>query len=257
MRCGAVCPNDAFTSSYDFFGKLDAAMEGDNERVVFSCPKQKQFTDRESVVPCLAAFSMEALLFLGTSAKKEIHFNASICATCTNVSAFLQFNEELDSLTRLAGPQLSTVLLVQTDPPEECETSGRRSFLAALRTGACNVARSSLLQETAPKPVSATARRIPAKISLRQQSLADNGAAPSLAEIFTPQLTINDNCVPCPRCSGICPTGALRLKKDHGRKTLEFTGTDCSSCGLCVSFCTRNALSLSSSYGQKFLLTIS
>jgi ferredoxin len=257
MRCTAVCPNDVFTSNYDFPKELSGAIQTRNKRLIFSCPHQQQFADQEIVVPCLGVFSMEALLLLGTTAKKEIHFNASTCDTCTNAPAFLQFNEDLDSLTRLAGSLLPAALTVQTNPRRESETSERRSFLGALKKSACIAARASLLQKTAPKPVSATARRIPAKTALRQQSLADNGTAPSLVDIFTPQLAINHNCVPCPRCSGICPTGALRLKKERGRKTLQFTGTDCSSCGLCLSFCTHSALSLSSSYGEESELIIS
>ncbi len=248
LRCTAVCPNDAFTATYDFHRELADTVRTEKQRLIFSCPRQQQFADQETVVPCLAVFSMEALLFLGTMTKKEIHFNASTCATCTNKSAYLQFTAELDSLKRQAAPHLSSVLLVQTAPSRERQTSSRRAYLTALKKGAFNAARSSVRLDAAPKPVSATARRLPARISLRQQCFAGNGIAPSLTEIFTPQLTINDNCIPCPRCSGICPTGALRLKKSGGTKTVQFTGTDCSSCGLCLSFCTRNALSLSSGY---------
>ncbi|MEE4243656.1 MAG: 4Fe-4S dicluster domain-containing protein [Desulfopila sp.] len=246
MRCSAVCPNEVFISSYDFSSALEAAVRDENECIVFSCPNQKQYAESETVVPCHAVFSVEALLFLGTSGKKEIHFNTADCASCVNNSALLQFSRELAGLLKQFGASLPAAFLLQAAPIHDEKISARRSFLAALKKRALSVACPT--RQSTGLDNCAVSRRITPNISLRQKGIAAAIYSTSLTENILPFLTVSDTCRPCPRCAGICPTGALRLKKENGSKRLEFNRHHCSSCGLCLDFCKHSALRLFTPY---------
>lgn len=251
MLCTSACPNDAFTPGYDFGGELIAFEQSKDEVVNFSCPRQKDFSAGEKVVPCLGIFSYEALLFLGSSSKKRaVYFNAVSCSFCTNMAASLAFRRMLERLRRQAGSILCTDLIIRDGYANDGRATDRRSFLGVLKKGAFAAAKSSLPAHPPQSNDSHDTRRIPLKTKLLQKSLQNlaDDVPPSLAAAFSPDLSINAACVPCPRCSGICPTGALKLSGAAKQKILIFRPERCSSCGLCIAFCKHNALSLSSPY---------
>lgn len=250
MLCTSSCPNDALTPGYDLGSELISLERSRTDIVTFSCPRHKNFSEGESVVPCLGVFSYESLLFLGSSPnKKTVYFNAVSCSSCTNATASLSFQKMLDSLRRLSGSSLRTDLIMLDGSEDGCGAADRRSFLAALKKSALSTAKSSLAARPRLDKDSRDTRRVPLKAKLRQKG-ADSLASGSskLAAALTPDLKVSDGCVPCPRCSGICPAGALKLQGPAGSKKLIFSAEKCSGCGLCLNFCKHGALSLSSPY---------
>jgi ferredoxin len=46
----------------------------------------------------------------------------------------------------------------------------------------------------------------------------------------------------------MCPTGALKIKKDAEGKSLLFNSSLCTGCGLCGEFCPLRAVNVSSGF---------
>jgi ferredoxin len=251
MRCTAVCPSDALRPDYDVVEQLVMVRQGNNDCVVFSCPRQKRFSPAEVVIPCLAVFSEEALLYLATSGNlRAVHFNAAGCSDCRNKEALSSMKALLENLRDRHGDIIGPKLQVIDRHEERTEAADRRSFLAVMKNGVLSAAGSSLQSTTARKSIPPSHRRIPLKTELRQKTINrfPAGKQHPLLSRLTPQLTIGEECIPCSRCSGICPTGALKLERSKDSKQLIFHGENCSSCGLCLSFCKRGALALSSPF---------
>jgi Pyruvate/2-oxoacid:ferredoxin oxidoreductase delta subunit len=61
-------------------------------------------------------------------------------------------------------------------------------------------------------------------------------------------VSTNEQCDCCPSCTGMCPTGALKRKKENDKKLLTFTSARCNGCGLCVNFCRKSALTLKAGF---------
>ena len=90
---------------------------------------------------------------------------------------------------------------------------------------------------------------MPERVKIIQGVVADavGEVKEQLVSLCTHRITIDSACTRCPLCTGICPTGALRVKGSGSEKQLLFTATRCSGCGLCVYFCGKSAISLSPS----------
>jgi ferredoxin len=53
----------------------------------------------------------------------------------------------------------------------------------------------------------------------------------------------DERCFQCGACTGICPTGALALKRPE--MAVIFDAEKCSGCGLCVTVCPVKAMEVS------------
>jgi len=53
----------------------------------------------------------------------------------------------------------------------------------------------------------------------------------------------DDRCFQCGACTGICPTGALALRRSD--MAVLFDADKCSGCGLCVTLCPVRAMEVS------------
>lgn len=53
----------------------------------------------------------------------------------------------------------------------------------------------------------------------------------------------NDKCYQCGACTGICPTGALYIKRPE--MAVLFDPEKCTGCGLCVTLCPVRAMEVS------------
>lgn len=249
-RCTAVCPAEAFTfSGYDLSDELDRYRTFDG--TVFSC-HQKNHTSADGFqLPCLGALSVEALFSIGLKATGTVYFDLTGCPDCGGNQAVRTLPASLERVQQALMEDSPARLIAVTDKANlpNPETKDRRSFLFDMGNNVLSFVRhrygkSAERQETSP----ATTRRLPKKNALLEKTIASSVPAVSdtLLSRCYPSLAITASCILCPRCTGMCPTGALKLTRqpDNGKK-LSFTPHKCTGCGLCAAFCKVKAISIS------------
>ena len=189
------------------------------------------------------------MLFLGTRGhNKTFRFHTFNCSTCKSYQAFLKFEISVQCILEEASDFLSSTLIIDKGHAGSAQDSygGRRHFLTSLKR---LVTERAIHREQSTLAVIedlTTSRRIFQRQQWIKRALENipSQYRSCFLEIATHSISVFQNCEPCHRCSGICPTGALRLVREGERKKISFNRESCSGCGLCASFCTTNALAL-------------
>ncbi|GAB6192599.1 4Fe-4S dicluster domain-containing protein [Desulfocastanea catecholica] len=250
-RCTAVCPAEALVfAGFDLCRMLD---EYDSfADYVFNCPRQKQAFPKELPLPCIGVLSIEALLSIALKGNGPVYFNLLACPDCPQFEGVAAFVETLDRLQKTLAPHLGTDLRAIRAAAQlpGVLPGDRRSFLLGLGSNVVSLVQSHY---AAKSPLSkkqstrATSRRLPEKTALLEKVLMaqDSALVPTLLAQCTPTLSLNDSCTLCPRCTGMCPTGAIKLvRQEDNSKQLSFAGGRCTGCGLCVAFCKMRAITI-------------
>lgn len=248
MRCLAVCPNDAFLSpENDLDGEIEFLLN--RKYIVFSCLQANRIHPDDKVIPCVGLFSIELLLTFGMIGPSTIVFNVTACSDCPNKASSDALRASLNHLEEHASALLSAEFVVQTEPDHgrPDNTGNRRYFISTLASNLASVTSAQLTHKSdrASKTASTT-RRIPQKTKLIKQLLErdENKDNDLLLSLCAHRLGVSSDCTLCPLCTGICPTGALKIERRQEEKQLTFNSSRCSGCGLCVSFCKHKAISL-------------
>lgn len=250
MACVAVCPNDALVGAYELEELLAKVREQAEKRLVISCIRQKRRFTEEFAVPCVGLFGEEALVALGRSGCRSIEFDLGGCPDCDNRQAAARFVSVLGRVSELAAQVMSTELAISDATLRETaeEEPDRRSFLADVRArlAAFSLVTPDLSGFRSSRRERSIGRRLPKRVKIIERVIADAGgeSRQQLLALCTPRITTGPACNCCPLCTGICPTGALRVSGSGEEKRLSFDRTHCSGCGLCQSFCRKAAISL-------------
>ncbi len=247
-RCRAVCPSDAFTSVVDITQLIDSLPGKD--RTVISCSRQPRQTDKELVLPCLGLLSQPALLAIGSGGCTTVTFVTVGCAACSNapaIDAFLTDLQHMAGLIKRCGGARLEILTAADQEPQPSSSSSRRSYLRDLKTSVRSrpdIPAPQSVVRTPARPSSG--RQLPEKVALINRLLAgaDDDSIRELRSSWFPRLSITSACTHCPRCAGICPTGALKRRGSGLNKQLVFNSSRCSGCRLCMEFCPQNAIIL-------------
>ncbi len=244
MSCTAACPQDAFESEYDLNELVRACKSGSN--VVISCARQKQTGPDEIVLPCVGILSKQVLSAIFFIDSKSVAINVSGCDGCCNQVVSDRFINDYRQIAEvLAEVKITKTILIQNEEQLHDIIVDRRLFLTNIRKFATTVTKKSFATNRATLPYEKeTTRRIPLKVRLLKKLIAEleTEARIKILELFSQQLSINDNCTVCPLCKGICPTGAIQIERSEGGKKLKFNPLDCNGCGLCAEFCKKDAL---------------
>ena len=245
MLCSSVCPNEAFVTNFDLEQLLQQMVT--RKQVVISCSRQKQIDAEEIIVPCLGSLSNAEVVFaLAKGSCSLIQFNVTGCSSCVNKPAVASFMAIRKHVSEIATINVRAEIIFLTG--EQGHGSGnRRSFLSRLHSNLAVITQfQSENHASAPLDRPKSGRRIPVRTRIIEQIIAtaNEESSRQLLTLCTHAVSITGQCNNCPRCSGICPTGALRRSGSASGKQLQFTATRCSGCGLCVSFCQEGALTL-------------
>jgi formate hydrogenlyase subunit 6/NADH:ubiquinone oxidoreductase subunit I len=127
---------------------------------------------------------------------------------------------------------------------EESNKFSRREFLNTFRTQLF----SKKTREKAERgPVSdplTSEKRVPERLSSvitfyreNQGHRFNGGYSPFFSEI-----EIDGSCTGCGACTGVCPTGALSLKKKEKKVHLNWTPSHCTQCHLCKEVCSKDSI---------------
>lgn len=242
-RCVAVCPGEAFKySRSNIYHDIKSKESG---TILVCCYQQIVGAPEEVAVPCLGILSPEVLIFLGASNFSSVFLNTKECATCHNHHAYDAVITLTDQLMSDFSKHFMAEIVFQDKASNTLDVTseGRRSFLHALGREAVTFLEkySNLQQRQKGHPIKA-GKRLPEKrliLGMIPQSITNK-----LSNQLWPQMSLTGDCTYCPRCSGICPTGALKIKPSNTTKTLSFTPPICSECGLCEEFCKQQAISI-------------
>lgn len=245
MVCVTVCPQDGLVSECDPLELFDALQDKSN--VLVSCYRQKQLHPQEITVPCLGIFSKPMLAAIGLGDCNSVTFNLAGCSECSNSYASKVFSENYNEVTGALSDILVADLVI-ADNYEQIEKPkvDRRSYLANVHKSFAKASKKSITTDTNnSEPQAKSSRRVPYNTELVRNlvlSVEADSKVP-LMSLFCHNLSVDDNCTPCPLCKGICPTGALYTKRTEKATELFFSRLDCSGCGLCIEFCKKKALS--------------
>jgi len=249
-RCTAVCPAETFVfPDYDLYRMLD---ECDTfEDTVFTCHRQKQAFANEFHIPCVGTLSNEALLYIGLKGNGPVYFNLIACPACTQFPIVKKFAASLAHVQKLLAHDLCSDLIAIKELSQlpGISDKDRRSFLIDIGGNVVSLVRSryktSIPKKTPPQP---KGRRIPQKTALLEKAILAKGSivATQLSAQCASMISLTKSCTLCPRCTGMCPTGAIKLERQQDKtKTLSFVATKCTGCGLCAAFCKMNAITVS------------
>jgi ferredoxin len=252
MTCISACPNDALTSDFDMSALLRVLYQcKDGEPVTLSCGKSSCHSPSRFTVPCIGFFSEPLLAAMNVVAGREFYLDIHGCADCDNghILGLLQARMlgVLGKNGSAAALKMRYLIDSQTGPASLRQE--RRSFLGMVKNNLAGLGRASVPAartadkgKTRDKSASSIPRLLQEALAMLPES---DTAAGKLLLSYLYTLVANGNCDLCPRCTGMCPTGALqRLNNDAGEKQLSFTSAKCSGCGLCVTFCNKKALTL-------------
>lgn len=251
MSCIAECPNDALTCGFDLPALLRMVHESRHgEPVVLSCGKSPVHHANRFTIPCIGLFSEPVLAAMNVAASREFYLDIHGCADCGNGHILGALQARMLGILSKNGSSAGLKLRYLTEKNFRLASyrQQRRSFLGMVKSNLAGLGE-------AAAPVVRTTDNVhrdksAAAVSLLlQQALAmlpeNDTAARKLLLSYPYTLTANDRCDLCPRCTGMCPTGALkRHSNSSGEKKLYFTSAKCSGCGLCVAFCNKKALTL-------------
>lgn len=250
-RCTAVCPAEALVfAGFDLCRMLD---ECDSfADYVVNCPRQKQTFPKELPLPCIGVLSIETLLSIALKGNGPVYFNLLACPDCPQFQGVAAFVETLERVQKATAPHLDTDLraIRAASQLPAVLPRDRRSFLLGLGSNVASLVQSryatrpSLSKKESTK---ANSRRLPEKTALLEKVIMaqDSALVPTLLAQCTPTLSLTDSCTFCPRCTGMCPTGAIKLvRQEDNSKKLSFAGNRCTGCGLCAAFCKVQAITI-------------
>lgn len=254
MQCTAVCPNDAFAHSIDVPAMLDYLAT--KETVLISC-KKEILNHNNITVPCIGFLSEPILAAMNSVAGDDCIIDIRNCADCTNSHCLQALHKNMqDFMGKMVGKG-KVRLSCQSAKHQKLFCAGkneRRSFLRLFQKNIAKIGKETMgSQLLAPAPTTEPLGKKPTwKTSALQHAVsilpderrAERGTL--LAYFFS--VSTNARCDCCPSCTGMCPTGALKRKKEKENKCLTFTSANCSGCGLCESFCRKNALTLAGEF---------
>jgi ferredoxin len=127
------------------------------------------------------------------------------------------------------------------------QQKNRRKFLLNLGSNVADIVKNQFgniePRITTPK----TERRVPERVKLLLSLLLEEqvNSKEEVVEYCSPDISVSDDCTYCPRCTGMCPTGAIKVRREKSGKIFSFDRRLCSACGLCAEFCKVRAISMS------------
>jgi ferredoxin len=254
MHCVAVCPNDAFSHTIDTVSFLQRLAE--KNAVIFSCKKGISNPDHV-LIPCVGFFSEPLLAAMNSITKDDCCIDISRCAECVNGHCEEILHENIQNLnTKMGGNgkiRLKFLSEKQLGLPSD-EKTERRSFLRLVRNKIADMGRDAVTFQLSD---SAETKKSHSKNQTRNTAILhyvltivpdERVYEKEVLLSYFFSVSANEQCDCCPSCTGMCPTGALKRKKEKDKKHLTFTSINCSGCGLCVQFCRKNALTMKSGF---------
>lgn len=261
MLCVSECPSGSFTTRDENFPGLLARLKKIQRSLsyaVLGC-KQARDTDAHVKTCCLGFLSEEHMIALTGDLDKPLSLNMTDCAGCRNAFVVQSLKERLQRVgAKTSFDMGKRILLVEhkSDLTFEDVPLDRRGFFKALKTMGVTQVAGLIDNNDVDKPVSSSAKRLPVKrntLNTVVKNLADSAAVADILHNYAFTVKAGPSCTNCFACIGMCPTGALKIKKDAEGSGLLFNSSLCTGCGLCGEFCPVAAVKVSQgSFGDNY-----
>ena len=253
MLCVSECPSGCFIVADDDFFVLLSRLRKTRDSVprpVLGC-KQARDTEAHEKTGCLGFLSEEHLIALAEYLDKPLYLNLTACGACRNSFIVERLKERIQSARAKTFFDIGKRIFLaekKTDLIFEDVSLDRRGFFQALKTMGFTRVAGLIEQNDAEIPVSYTAKKLPLKRTILNtvvRKLADGSAVADILRNYAFTVKTGASCNNCFACIGMCPTGALKIKKDADGPGLLFNSSRCTGCGLCGDFCPAHAVNVS------------
>jgi ferredoxin len=214
---------------------------------VLGC-KQARDTEAHEKTRCLGFLSEEHLLAVTEYLDKPLCLNLTACGACRNSFIVERLKERIQSARTKTSLDVGKKILLaekKADLVFEDVSLDRRGFFQALKTMSFTQFAGLSEKKDAEIPVSYTAKKLPLKRAIFNALVrrrANGNAAADLLHKYAFTVKAGSSCTNCFACVGMCPTGALKIKKDAEGSGLLFNSSLCTGCGLCGDFCPAEAV---------------
>lgn len=261
MLCVSECPADCFNIKGDDFFSLLARLKKVQHSVPWPVLGCKAFTgvDAHEKTACLGALSEEHLIAIHACMDRPVQLNLTACTRCNNSFIIESLKERITAIEEAAGIHISEKIVMVEDAHDlrfQPVTYDRRDFFNALKNMAFLQA-SGLFEDNSGKAVhSYSQKKLPLKRNILNRILRQGTDADSelrLLQEYAFTVRTGASCDNCLSCIGVCPTGALKGRRDESGQGLLSNPSMCIGCGLCRDFCPNNSVTLLRGYsGQNY-----
>lgn len=253
MMCAAECPSDCFTiGRADFWSLLGRLRKSEASNPVLGCRKAADANAHEKC-DCMGFLSEEHLIALAMSLDKTVYLNLTSCGGCENSFVVDMLKERVKTASTKSFFDIAAkVVLVENrkDLFIEDVCYDRRDFFKAFKNMTLKQV-SGLIAEKKPEIIkSYSEKKIPLRRDLLNTMIKKMRGVTSAGILQNYAFTVKTgtSCNNCFACIGMCPTGALKIKKDDAGTGLLFNSSLCNGCALCRDFCPLEAVSVSKGF---------
>lgn len=247
MTCTSECPGGAFTSPRNWHWKLIRFCEAEDQPLV-GCQRTMP-NGFPGVIPCIGLLSETMVVALTTANESGIYIDIAGCSGCENSHTLSALNQKIDSVSHRLGLNVRDKLWLITDKREVSRrhrSIGRRRFFGDLKQ---IIGRTLVSSEESPEvvqaqPFSNKKRSTRSRLIEYALSQSESELRRGILNHFCYWTERTDSCRLCGKCAAICPTGAIKFKREGDFKKHDFHVLKCDGCGLCQSFCRQEALSV-------------
>lgn len=261
MLCVSECPSGCFTAADEDFAVLLSKLRKTQNSVphpVLGC-SQARDAEAHAKTCCLGFLSEEHLIAIMGHLDKPLYLNLIACSGCRNAFVVETLKGRIHGMRAKTGPDITKKIVLAENKNSlafEEVSLDRRGFFQALRNATFSKVAGLIDDDDAEPPVSYTAKRLPLKrdiLNTAVKRLASGNTVSDLLHNYYFTVTAGPTCNTCFACIGMCPTGALKIKKDAEGQALLFNSSMCTGCGLCRDFCPAEAVSVSPGFfGNNF-----
>jgi ferredoxin len=256
MVCVSECPADCFDiKGGDFFSILSRLRKSQYSipHPVLGCKMAPETEAHERTV-CLGVLSEKHLIAINAFMDKPLQLNLTSCAGCNNSFVVDMLRERFAGIRDSAGLDVSEKAVLienRADLRFEAVSYDRRGFFSAIKNMTF-LGTAELFENNKDEVIqSYSQKKLPLKRDILNKVLNKNENKELSAKIlqeYAFTIKADGTCDNCFSCIGLCPTGALKSKRDESGSGLLFNPSMCIGCGLCRDFCFNNSIALQKGY---------
>jgi len=220
---------------------------------VLDCKTSSNLEAHEDTV-CLGALSDEHLIAITTFMDKPVQLNLTSCAKCKNSFIVDTLKERIADIKENTRIDVSEKVVMVEDESGllfEEVSYDRRGFFSAMKNLTFLQAAGLFENDERGDVQSYSQKKLPLKRDILNtiiKKVADKDTAGRLLHEYAFTIKADASCDNCFSCIGMCPTGALKSKRDETGSGLLFNPSMCNGCTLCRDFCLNKSITLLHGY---------
>lgn len=247
MLCTAECPSEGLSINNYNLRKVISDLKK-VQHPVLGCDRDGGLAHVKT--HCLGLLSEEYLISISFYFMDEpLRLNLIGCRDCKNSPIIDILEKRLHAIAEKLSPSvMKGIILVQKSEEMDFEDVkvDRRGFFGAVKRNALSGIAGLFLDKVDERPVYAGDKILPSKREVLNKvcQAVSGDLRKRLIEGYYYDISVNDGCVPCGACAGVCPTGAIKIEWGESSNTLFFNSSLCIGCGLCREICDRHLITI-------------